>query len=249
MTKGWIIYWSVLGSVIVVATLLWAPTASLEAAAKVISALSPVVTVGLAIFGVFVWRLQLVAKRRFELAEEGLAAAIAVGLAYEAVRGPLRFGHEGQTRTPDPNESDEEKERLNSEFVPLERLGRYRDEFTALEKKAIVLEPHFGKEITKLMWDLLRVRNRIMAAVHTLHGMGSVRDLDKTNQDTYFRLHATIVSSRTTDDTNPARSDVLTGEIEGLINKLKDALRPYLEEPRFGNVFRLAAAPLSPPKP
>ena len=246
MTKGWITYWSTLGSAILVGLLVWVPTANLEAAGKVISALSPIVTVGLAIFGLFVWRLQLVSKRRFELSEEGLAAAIAVVMAYEAVRGPLRFGNEGGTRTPEPHETEDETKRLNSAFVPLERLTNFREEFTTLEKKAIVLEPHFGREVTAIMWDLLRVRNKIRAAVYTLHGMGNLQELDTHNRDTYHRLHAVVVSSRMTGNTNPALDDVLTGEINALLERLKDALRPYLAEPRLGNVFRLSA-PISPP--
>jgi hypothetical protein len=246
MKKGWIVYWSLLGAAIFMATLLWAPTASIEAVGKVIAALSPIVTVALAIFGLFVWRLQLVAKRRFELAEEGLAAAIAVSLAYEAVRNPLRFSTEGSSRTKEEGEQSGTSKLLDEEFVPIERITRFNEEFTTLEKKAIVLEPHFGKEVTKHMWDLLRVRNRIVAAVHTLHGMGPLRELDEGNRNTYHMLNAVIVSSRTTGNKNPALDDVVTGEIEQLITKLKEALRPYLDEPTMTNVFRLGAQP--PPK-
>jgi hypothetical protein len=86
MPKGWVLYWTVIivGTILLVVVL--APLGMLEALGKLIGAVSPIVTVGLAIFGVIVWRVQLVSKRHFEVAEEALSATLG---ACQALRGAV----------------------------------------------------------------------------------------------------------------------------------------------------------------
>jgi hypothetical protein len=155
MKKGWVIYWSVLVSAIILGPLLWVPPGAIEAAAKVLGAVSPVVTVGLAIFGVFVWRVQLVAKRRFELAEEALVATFSVVYALQAIRSPFSWSGEGSTRKADPKETPDEKEKLDHAFVPWERMAAHNDKFAALEKSTLLMEAHFPGSLTENMRVLL----------------------------------------------------------------------------------------------
>lgn len=241
MSRFWVFYWTVILPAFLVLALILTPTPAIEAVSKVLSALSPIVAALLAIFGLYAWRLQLVAKRRFELAEEGLKATITAVMALEAVRNPFRHLGEGQTRKPAPNETPAERDRLNNEFVPIERLIRYSDEFAALEKSAVLLEVHFGNDLSQHMWEILRVRNKINAAVSTLQGMGSPQHLTQPNLDTYYMLNAVLSATRLTNNSNPARNDVLTGEIETLRGTVVQTLRPYLAEPRLFDVFRLSA--------
>jgi hypothetical protein len=238
MPKGWVLYWTVVvvGTILLVVVL--APPGMLEAIGKLIGAVAPIVTVGLAIFGVFVWRLQLVAKRRFELAEAGLSATIAVIMALDAVRDPLRFGSEGEGRTPDPNEGADDKRRLDNLYVSLARMGHFKEEFTSLEKQAMILEAHFGREVTRHMWDILRVRNKIRAAVMTLRDLRP-DFLEGENLRVYRMLHRVLAGN----SENPANDDEVSFEIRASKEKLFAALRPYLEEPRFWDVFRIGPRP------
>lgn len=245
-SRTWVVYWTIIVGALTLAVLAWVPAANMEAFSKVLGALAPVVTVSLAIFGLYAWRLQLVAKRRFELAEEGLSATIAVTMALDAVRSPLMFSGEGSTRSPEPNETPKRTENLNYEFVPIERLGRYKDEFTALEKCAIILEVHFGKSVTNHMWDILRARNKIHAAVITRRGMNR-EFLSDANTKTLNMLEAVIMATGDTSNADLSRRDVLSGEIVASKERLMVALRPYLEEPRLWDVFRLSTKPISTP--
>lgn len=143
--------WAVIGwtlFVILAAMLLRDATGiTLDAFAKVISALSPIVTVCLALFALHVWKIQLVSKRRFEVAEAALSESQSAVYALEAIRNMGAFATEGSTRAKEEGETPEDTSRLNSAHVPIERINRYNDQFAALWKTIILAEIHLGKDV------------------------------------------------------------------------------------------------------
>src|SRR4051812_26074365 len=100
-----------------------------EQSVKLISAISPIITVSLAVFAVHVWRVQLVTKRRFEVAEEALQTSKHVVYALSDIRSVGGFSNEGRTRKRGADETPDESERLDHTFVPFERMNRFSDLF------------------------------------------------------------------------------------------------------------------------
>jgi hypothetical protein len=237
MTRGWIVYWSILISLTVLGTLLWAPAGAIEAFAKLLGAVSPMVTVGLAIFGLFVWRMQLVAKRRFELAEEALVAVFSVVYALESIRGPFSWAGEGGSRKAGPNETPKQKEDLDHAFVPWERMATHADKFTALEKSALLIETHFGEEVPKQMRVLLIARARIGNASNMMRRLSGIGSLGEGTQKTYDKAHAVLYASGARDPDTPSIDDVLTEDIEMAKGAIVTALRPHIAPPRLGSIL------------
>lgn len=245
MKTGWVVYWSLLIGGIVLGVLLWAPPGAIEAFGKVLGALSPIVTVGLAIFGLFIWRVQLVAKRRFELAEEALVNTFAVVYALEAIRSAFSWSTEGSTRKQGENETPEQKEKLDQAFVPFERLNAHADKFSALAKSSLLMEAHFDRSVTDNMRVLLGARGRIGSAANMIRKLEGMQPLREGSQKTYDRLHAILYASGARDPEHPAYDDVLSEEIEKSRDAIVAELRPHLEEPTLGILIRVRRKALS----
>ncbi len=80
-----------------------------------------------AIFGINAWRREFRGKRQIELAEETLALFYEANDAVRHIRSPVGWANEGQSRKAYPNETAEEKQRLDAAFVAIERYQRYQD--------------------------------------------------------------------------------------------------------------------------
>jgi hypothetical protein len=239
MSKFWVIYWTVVLPVAVLIVLTVAPPGTVEAFGKLLGGIAPLVTVCLAIFGVFVWRLQLVAKRRFELAEEALVATFAVVYALEAIRSPFAWGGEGSTRKQGENETAEQKEKLDQAFVPFERMAAHADAFSALAKSALLMEAHFDKPVADSMRLLLGARGQIASSANMMRRLSGLGPLAEGSQKTYDRCHAVLYASGSRDSENPAYDDVLSEEIENARKAILAELKSYLAEPTLKSVMRV----------
>src|SRR3981081_3209586 len=167
MSKRAVIAWALVGAAIIMA-LQDGSGMTFDTFTKLISALSPIVTVCLAIFAFHVWRVQLVAKRRFEVAEEALSTSQLVVYALEHIRMPGAFSSEGGTRKRGKEETEEETKRLDEAFIPYERANRYKEQFAQLNKSIILTEIHLGKELAGAMRVLVDARNRVLGAASGL---------------------------------------------------------------------------------
>jgi hypothetical protein len=237
-SKFWIFYWTVLIPVAVLIVLATIPFEVVEGLGKVLSALSPIVTVLLAIFGVFVWRLQLVAKRRFELAEEALVNTHAVVYALEAIRSPFSWNTEGRTRKQGENETPDQKEKLDQAFVPFERMNAYADRFSALAKSSLLMEAHFEKAVADNMRVLLAARGRIGNAANMIR-MLSDQQMSGATTKTYHQMHAILYATGKRDPDHAMLDDVMTEEIHSARDAIAAELKPYLVEPTFSTLLRI----------
>lgn len=237
MSKGWLVYWSALVGGTILGTLIWAPPSAIEAVAKLLGAASPMVTVGLAIFGLFVWRVQLVAKRRFEIAEEALVNTFAVVYALQTIRSPMSYSAEGRTRKAGPNETPEQKEKLDYAFVPFERAKTFDAQFAALEKSALLVEAHFDVETSKQMRTLVIARNRVIGAAMFVHKLGEIRNPSQSTISALNKWNAVLHESNQTDDPDVSTHDVLSVEIYAAKDAIVTACQPYLAEPKFGSII------------
>lgn len=111
-----------------------------------------------------IWRVQIIGKRRFEVAEEALIAFAKCKDALAHVRGALSYGGEGKSRPKEDGEKPEDAERLDRQFVPYERLNRVAESFVSLRKSQLLCLFHFGKEAYDAMDALFKARSDVHLA-------------------------------------------------------------------------------------
>jgi hypothetical protein len=240
MSKGWIVYWSVLLSTLLFAILRWAPTASIEAFAKVLGALSPIVTVGLAVYALFVWRVQLVGKRRYEIAEEALSCSQAVVYALEDIRNPAALDTEGSTREKSKTETEDQTFHLNRAFIPFERRRKYDDQFTDLAKSIVLAQTHYGTELADAMRVLQKAEESVARAARFVYRVSDPR-MEKTKDQVRLIQERQAVIWQTREDTPDDKSndDALSRKIDAAMATIERVCRAALVEPTFRDFFRI----------
>jgi hypothetical protein len=121
-----------------------------------------------AIYGIDSWRKESRWKRKYELAEEALSLFYQVHQDIRTIRSPFGFGGEGKSRAKGENETKEESEIYDRQYVVMER---YNQNKTALEKLqalkfrfSVVFgrnnEKHFD-EVTKIFNEMFFAYGRI----------------------------------------------------------------------------------------
>jgi len=137
-----------------------------------------------ALLGLGLWRVQLIEKRRYEIAEQLVQVVTRVVGALRYVRDPAGQAGEGGTRKPELNETEEQTMARNGLFIPIERLNKHAQTFRELLDAQVLCEMHFGAEHVKPFERLFAVRREVLfAAMKELHG----RPEDIT-QDTVYGI-------------------------------------------------------------
>jgi hypothetical protein len=165
-----------------------------------------------ALIALALWRYQLIAKRRYEIAEQLVQVVTrAVGaLRWARSRGGYRT--EGATRPRGPNESLEDTQRLNALYRPIERLASDDDVFTELWRSQVLAEMHFGVEAGKPFQALFDTRDEIIMAARLQ------LDADRTlSEEQRVKTDRTIYGgNRGDDDEIGPRIDAAFDEIKQL---------------------------------
>ena len=112
--------------------------------------------------------MQLVAQRRFSVAEEAIVAVAMASYALDWARNGGSYEGEGSTRTPTERESEEVKKIRDSYFTAVERLRTSEQRFADLEKIALLARHHLGETAYESFNTLLRARNRVMISAGML---------------------------------------------------------------------------------
>jgi len=107
-------------------------------------------------------------KRRSELAEQALIRFNEVQKVFLWVRNRGSFGSEGESRTPEPGEDERVKQKRNTYFIPIERLNREKELFSALQTLRPPFEAHFGPEAGIPFKEISDIYNAIIAAASTM---------------------------------------------------------------------------------
>ena len=110
-----------------------------------IQAVSVAVAAGFTVWGVNSWRRETIGKRNTEVSEQAIVAASRVQSALEYVRNP--FGHmgEGSSRERSDDESVEISKEPDKAFVPIERLNKFKEEFSQLISARNLCKAYLGK--------------------------------------------------------------------------------------------------------
>jgi hypothetical protein len=197
------------------------------------SVVTPIVTFVLFLLGIVVWQLQLVAKRRFEVAEQALAAFHKAADALSMMRSRILRAEERVTIEVPKDLSEEDQERLRDYNVYAERAQAAASDFAELRTAQILAKVHFGQPAEDAMNVLLGGRWKVMYAARELHleppfrGEGGTARALLQHRDFLVSMRRVIGESRSKDGA-PADTDELSKEIDAARRKLENACQPAL---------------------
>jgi hypothetical protein len=117
------------------------------------------------------WREERLDARRAEVAEQALILAHQAIAVFQRIRTIGGFVGEGSSRTPEPTESPEETRRLNTAFVPIERIQKEARFFEQVEEIRPRVDAVFGIGHTKSFDAFLSMRWEIIGAAQALSGL------------------------------------------------------------------------------
>jgi hypothetical protein len=128
----------------------------METLVKIIQAIAPLVTVGLAVFGLFVWYWQLVAKRKFEIAEQAITVWRLIH-----VRNPFVYGGEGDSINIDSSFVGKKRQNAERHRYVYERLRNISDAFQQVRLTQILVDLHISNMAAQSFDALFRVRHLV----------------------------------------------------------------------------------------
>jgi hypothetical protein len=118
--------------------------------------------------GIRDWREERIDARQSEAAEQALVVAYKAEEVFKGIRITGGFSGEGSSRKPEPNEPPEEKKRLDSAFVPIERINKaawFFDQVVEIKPRVAAL---FGKARAEPFNEFLAVQWEIIGEAHKL---------------------------------------------------------------------------------
>lgn len=194
---------------------------------KLVQALAPAVTVGLAVFGLFVWHWQMVGKRKFEIAEQAVTVWREAIDALSHVRDPFVRGGEGDSIKLDEKMTG--KERANAERVRyiFERLNNTSESFKNVRLTQILVDLHIDRQAARAFDVLFRVRHHIRVDAQMM-----VDDFEEyfatPEQQTEYQERRTAYRRTINErrDKNDEYSKVLDEATEVVESRCREILRP-----------------------
>lgn len=133
-----------------------------------IQAISVAVAAVFAAWSVNSWRRETIGKRKTEVAEQAIVAASRVQSALSYVRSPLGHSGEGKTRQKEEGENEKYSDDRDQAFVPIERLNKFKDDFSQLGSARILCGAYFGKGSMRPFDDLFKVRSEIIRSAQMM---------------------------------------------------------------------------------
>jgi hypothetical protein len=112
-----------------------------------------------AIYGVISWRLEHIAKRKIDLAEEVLCTIYELKDIITFIRNPGMYEGEGSTRKRANNETPDESRLLDNSYVVYERYNKFKEVFNNFHKLRYRYLANFGKkgdEPFKIIREVIR---------------------------------------------------------------------------------------------
>ncbi|NVM53142.1 MAG: hypothetical protein HWN66_05525 [Candidatus Helarchaeota archaeon] len=202
---------------------------------RVLESLAVIAAALVAIYGISSWRREMKGRKEYELAEEVLTLFYEAKDKISAIRNPLSWSGEGQSRKASPEEKPEEKEAFDRAHIVFERYQRYQETFNRLHALHYRFKTIFGRDKVKPFDDL----NKIVRDIHTaatMLGHYWVR-LSKThlpmNEREYDRLIKNIQEYETViwAGFDP---DPIAPKVESLIEEIEKICEPILAGPNLG---------------
>ena len=211
-------------------------------------------------FGVLLWRQQLSAKRRFEVAEQVLAAFYKASDALSTLRNPIIAGGEieaAQPKKDEPEYGEEQEDELprtkSEEQEQRERRTAIHNVYVAraqsmspafgeLRTAQILAEIHFGRNAANAMDTLFRARQQVFSAISGCHGSITgeyfpTDELREQHRQFEVSMNRLLAEHRSADGT-PDDTDELSKRIDAARTTLESICRPALADPWWLTVLR-----------
>jgi hypothetical protein len=196
--------------------------------------------------GVILWRLQLGAKRRFEVAEQTLTAFQRASDGLSRLRDPFIYtGELAAAEVPKHDDEDfrrrvdeHDKERVRRHNVYVARAESVAPVFADLRAAQILAEIHFGRAATDAVDVLFRGRQQVYQAIDGLYGpvrfdpnheRATAQQIQQ-HRDREVALRRNIAEHRDNAG-KPDDTDVLSQQIDEAKATLETMCRPALEDP------------------
>jgi hypothetical protein len=197
--------------------------------------LSPLLTIIVALVGLRAWYWQLVAKRRFEIAEQALSVFETACDALSVIRDRGGFGVE-EERVEVPEYYDGPEKAVRRKYgVYFVRASDRAEAFANIRATQVLCELHISKKASDALQVLFRVRHRALAAAHLLvmedphlhpEEEGEAR---RARLDRVRSLEHDLLENRGTEN-KPMPTDRLSQELDAARVELEAECRPLLRE-------------------
>ena len=189
--------------------------------ASILQSVAAVVVAGVAIAGFFLWRREMVGKRKMEAAERALTLFYQVKNTLEWVRFPGSNPHESANRPKGENESPEDSRDKDVYYVPIARLIQEKDSLAELGTLRFSFMALFGKDNIEPFNTIKNITSQIQVASFHL-GRSVGRRVSSERQDEHNKRLEDVIWYAGEDDPINKRLDKAVAQIE-------ETCRPYLE--------------------
>lgn len=178
--------------------------------------------------GLVGWRLQLIGKRKTELAEEALLAFAQAADAVRAIRSPGGFSNEGEAVREELGKPKDEELSGESYHVTLWRIRQHRAKFEGLRRVQLLCKYHFGDDAEAAFAELNDALNKIVVAARM--GVTTARRGEATYKD---QAAADAAFARTEKWESAiwegaGEMDEIAPMVDGARRKLEAILTPHL---------------------
>ncbi|MCA4918936.1 MAG: hypothetical protein ING82_05885 [Roseomonas sp.] len=116
--------------------------------------------------GLVGWRIQLIGKRRTELAEEALLVFANAVDAMASIRAPMSFAGEHRALRKELGEPEDKELPGETYRIILWRLDKRNERFAELRRLQLLCRYHFGEAAHDAFEKLHQVRHRVWVAAH-----------------------------------------------------------------------------------
>ena len=128
--------------------------------------LGPIVALFLGVAGLFVWRVQLVGKRRAELAEETLLACVLASDAISSLRDPVVWPHEQDALRQEVQAPPNKKLRNEEFMVVFYRYQQEKEAFVNLRRIQLLCRYHFDSNVEAAVDEIRLTMKAVLHAAH-----------------------------------------------------------------------------------
>ena len=135
---------------------------------QLLTNISVLVGIAVAIYGINAWRREHTGKRRIELAEDTLALFYEAADAIKHIRHPASFGHEMEDVQRGESESDAQYTARKNASVVFHRYNQYQDLFSKLHASRYRFMAQIGKPAAKPFDELREIVNEITRSAQLL---------------------------------------------------------------------------------
>lgn len=213
----------------------------MEDVVRWVQVFAPALTVVLAVVALRVWYLQLIAKRRFEVAEQALICFGRASDALKAIRSPMGYKSEQAAVQVASGMNPEDEALVRRWGVFRLRAINHADEYKDVRLNQILCELHISSVAAKAMGELFRIRHHVIVSADML-AMGLVREasyMRESHPDRYAeavkrdRQYEADVWEMRDGQGKPTERDQLSRDLDKAKADIERECRPLLRVQSF----------------